>query len=155
MATTKKHMLSKGEKKTSKETQNENAQFPGYPQYNAEDDIFRKGKRIDENLDDSDDALRSAETKVSSRLKNSSTKNSSAVKGSKKNNDSDVTKEDLQALGPKDLSMDMGDDEELKHRQRPVDFAGKNLDVPGSEADDAQEDIGSEDEENNVYSQAD
>ncbi|MEO7988962.1 MAG: hypothetical protein ABI663_05430 [Chryseolinea sp.] len=155
MATTKKHTLSKAKNNPSKKTQNENAQFPGYPQYSADDDIFRKGKRIDENLDDSDDVLKNGDAKVSSRLKNSSTKKNSEVKGSKKNNESDVTKEDLQALGPKDLSMDMGDDEELKQRQRPVDFAGKNLDVPGSDADDAQEDIGSEDEENNVYSQAD
>lgn len=32
---------------------------------------------------------------------------------------------------------------------------GDDLDVPGSELDDAQENIGSEDEENNYYSQAD
>ena len=32
---------------------------------------------------------------------------------------------------------------------------GDNLDVPGSELDDAQEEIGSEDEENNYYSQSD
>jgi hypothetical protein len=64
----------------------------------------------------------------------------------------DVTKADLEALGPKDLSMDMGDDEDLKHRVHPVDFAGKDLDVPGSELDDAQEARGSEDEENNPYS---
>ncbi len=32
---------------------------------------------------------------------------------------------------------------------------GDNLDVPGSELDDAQENIGSEDEENNYYSQSD
>ena len=64
----------------------------------------------------------------------------------------DVTNEDLEALGPEDLSMDMGDDEDLKHRIHPVDFAGKDLDVPGSEMDDAQEARGSEDEENNSYS---
>ena len=32
---------------------------------------------------------------------------------------------------------------------------GVDLDVPGAELDDAQENIGSEDEENNYYSQAD
>ena len=32
------------------------------------------------------------------------------------------------------------------------DMTGEDLDVPGSEADDAQEEIGSEDEENNYYS---
>lgn len=32
------------------------------------------------------------------------------------------------------------------------DLSGSDLDVPGSELDDAQEEIGSEDEENNLYS---
>jgi hypothetical protein len=67
--------------------------------------------------------------------------------------ESDVTEEDLQALGPKDLSMDMGEDEQLlKNRVWPVDMAGKDLDVPGSELDDDNEAIGNEDEENNTYS---
>lgn len=68
-------------------------------------------------------------------------------------NESDVTDEDMEALGPKDLSMDMGEDEQLlKNRVWPVDMAGQDLDVPGSELDDANEAIGSEDEENNPYS---
>lgn len=70
-------------------------------------------------------------------------------------NDSDVTQEDLQALGPKDLSLDMGEDEELlKNRVWPVDMAGKDLDVPGSEGagDTSDEAIGPEDEENDFYS---
>jgi hypothetical protein len=68
-------------------------------------------------------------------------------------NESDVTQEDLQALGPKDLSLDMGDDENLlKNRVWPVDMAGEDLDIPGSELDDQNEAIGSEDEENNSYS---
>jgi hypothetical protein len=67
--------------------------------------------------------------------------------------ESDVTEEDLQALGPKDLSMDMGEDEQLlKNRVWPVDMAGQDLDVPGTELDDASEAIGAEDEENNSYS---
>ncbi|SMD45087.1 hypothetical protein SAMN00777080_3729 [Aquiflexum balticum DSM 16537] len=64
----------------------------------------------------------------------------------------ELTPEDRKALGPKDLSMDGGDDEELLRRKRKVDFAGEDLDIPGSELDDAQEEIGSEDEENNLYS---
>jgi hypothetical protein len=68
-------------------------------------------------------------------------------------NESDVTKEDLEALGPKDLSLDMGDDENLlKNRVWPVDMAGSDLDIPGSELDDDNESIGAEDEENNSYS---
>jgi hypothetical protein len=68
-------------------------------------------------------------------------------------NESDVTKEDLEALGPKDLSLDMGEDENvLKNRVWPVDMAGEDLDVPGAELDDDNEAIGAEDEENNYYS---
>ena len=70
-------------------------------------------------------------------------------------NESDVTAEDLQALGPKDLSMDMGEDEQLlKNRVWPVDMAGKDLDVPGSEDAGRVEDqgIGPADEENDFYS---
>src|SRR5688572_13648256 len=70
-------------------------------------------------------------------------------------NESDVTKEDLEALGPKDLSLDMGDDENiLKNRVWPVDMAGEDLDIPGSEsAGDVQDEaIGPEDEENDFYS---
>lgn len=66
--------------------------------------------------------------------------------------DADITPEDLQALGSRDLSMDGGDDEDLNQRPYPVDFSGDDLDVPGSEDDDASENIGSEDEENNLYS---
>ncbi len=68
-----------------------------------------------------------------------------------------VTKEDLEALGPMDdnLRDDGGDDEQLLERNRRVDFSGDDLDVPGSELDDDQERIGSEDEENNSYSNAD
>jgi hypothetical protein len=70
-------------------------------------------------------------------------------------NDSDVTEEDLIALGPKDLSMDMGEDEQLlKNRVWPVDMAGQDLDIPGSENAGHGEDeaSGPEDEENDFYS---
>jgi hypothetical protein len=70
-------------------------------------------------------------------------------------NDSDVTEEDLQALGPKDLSMDMGEDEALlKNRVWPVDMAAEDLDVPGVPDDNNEmnQAIGPEDEENDFYS---
>ncbi len=63
-----------------------------------------------------------------------------------------VTKEDLQALGPKDLSLDGGDDEQLLDRKEKVDFGGEDLDIPGRELDDKEEETGAEDEENNHYS---
>jgi hypothetical protein len=70
-------------------------------------------------------------------------------------NESDVTEEDLQALGPKDLSMDMGEDEALlKNRVWPVDMAAEDLDVPGVPDDNnsMNQAIGPEDEENDFYS---
>ena len=71
------------------------------------------------------------------------------AKNTKKAADSDLTKEDFEALGPKDLSLDGGDDEQLKHRVWPVDFAAKDLDVPDQERLDA---LGQGDEENDHYS---
>jgi hypothetical protein len=72
-----------------------------------------------------------------------------------KGNESDVTEEDLQALGPKDLSMDMGEDEALlKNRVWPVDMAAEDLDVPGvpNDNNEMNQAIGPEDEENDFYS---
>ena len=66
--------------------------------------------------------------------------------------EAELTKEDKEALGPKDLSLDGGDDEQLLDRVDPVDFDGTELDIPGRNLDDDQEDRGNEDEENNHYS---
>jgi hypothetical protein len=121
--------------------------FPGYPKYSPDEDITKRAKRVDENLDDEvlTQVKHNKEPKVAStELVDESERETK--------NDFDVTNEDLEALGPKDLSMDMGEDEQLKHRTRPVDFSGKDLDVPGSELDDDQEAAGAEDEENNNYS---
>jgi hypothetical protein len=64
---------------------------------------------------------------------------------------SDLTKEDYEALGPRDLSLDGGDDEQLKHRTWPVDFSARDLDVPdGSTGKTDAMDQG--DEENTHYS---
>lgn len=43
-------------------------------------------------------------------------------------------------------------DEDGELLNEKTDFSGKDLDVPGSEEDDADEEIGEEDEENNPYS---
>lgn len=125
--------------------------FPGYPKYPAKDDIMNRAKRVEGNL--TGETLREMRHPKRSEIAGAirTPGDVSAVKPAP--NESDVTKEDLEALGPKDLSMDMGDDEKaLKHRTTPVDFSGKDLDIPGSELDDASESIGSEDEENNSYS---
>ncbi len=137
-------------KKSTHKSEDSEKEFPGYPKYGAEEDITRNAKRIDENLDD----------EVLTQVKHNEEPKPSKVapdeglldEQPKSKSKFDVTDEDLEALGPKDLSLDMGDDEQLKHRNRPVDFTGKDLDVPGTELDDEEEDRGSEDEENNIYS---
>jgi hypothetical protein len=65
--------------------------------------------------------------------------------------ESDLTSEDYEALGPRDLSMDLGEDEQLKHRPWPVDFAAKDLDVPKEDAD-RLDALDQGDEENDHYS---
>ena len=48
---------------------------------------------------------------------------------------SEITKEDLEALGEKTQNIrnaQQGDDAQLSNRVKPVDFAGKDLDIPGS-----------------------
>jgi hypothetical protein len=130
-------------------------EFPGYPKYPASEDMMNQGKRLEGNLDDEVLTGKSVDMKLS---KGGSAFDDEVVEGVEDElkpiakNESDVTAEDLEALGPEDLSMDMGDDEQLKHRDRPVDFSAQDLDIPGSELDDEKENLGSEDEENNSYS---
>jgi hypothetical protein len=138
--------------------ENTDGEFPGYPRYDADEDITRQAKRIDENLDD--EVLTQVKHNKEPRTTLDESVGEETGAGdtiadeteSDQKSNFDVTNEDIEALGPKDLSMDMGDDEQLKHRTRPVDFSGNDLDVPGSELDDDQEEKGSEDEENNSYS---
>lgn len=80
--------------------------------------------------------------------------------------EADVTDEDLLLLGDKDQDMDMNEDEDLDNRRPKLDetdddgdllnenATGADMDVPGSELDDADENIGEEDEENNYYSRS-
>lgn len=84
---------------------NNQLEFPGYPLYPPEDDIYYVDK--ESNLD--------------------------PVTGFKKKRRNEVP----ETMNQKDFKDDM---------------SGSDLDIPGAELDDPQEDIGSEDEENNYYS---
>lgn len=82
--------------------------------------------------------------------------------------DTDVTEEDLMMLDRADRGIDESDDAQAPLRAQldetdedgdPLNEAagregmiGDDIDVPGSETDDANENIGEEDEENNYYS---
>lgn len=123
---------------TGKPAQNSPAEPSGSVRNTGEDDALKRSDDIEDRRDHNP-----MEHPVPKGFETSEEENS----------ESDVTEEDLEALGPKDLSMDMGEDERiLKNRVWPVDMAGEDLDVPGAELDDKSEAIGSEDEENNSWS---
>ena len=116
-------------------------EFPGYPKYPASEDIMNREKKIP--LDQDGTTINdSVEAPLSTKPKKS---------GKSKKSETDVTKADLRALNSEENTFE-GDDEELGDRVYPVDFAGKDLDIPGSDLDDNEEMVGSEDEENNSYS---
>jgi hypothetical protein len=66
----------------------------------------------------------------------------------KRSSESMATRDDIQLQHAK---LDSTDDEGIALNEN-TDQSGKELDVPGSEEDDANEEIGEEDEENNFFS---
>lgn len=132
---------------------NTEEEFPGYPHYPANEDILNQKdiERVDADVDDL-----SRSNLTSSALPDKSVKTPQANEerpavgdmddddiSRAQQTDADVTSDDLVALGEKDA--DFGRREQLQ-----VD--GDDLDVPGAEDDDPNEEIGEEDEENNYYS---
>ena len=77
---------------------------------------------------------------------------SNRLRNEKEKYDSDVTQEDIDALGSKGLSMDTGDDRLLEKRKKTLDFTGKKLDVPGRDTiNNTTKSLS--DEENTLYGQ--
>lgn len=121
---------------------NEDKDYPGYPHYPAKEDITRSdnnnGKLNISNDADSDSA--------------DDTRADDIVMGT----EADVTQEDLRILNGDSptAELDNTDDDGTPLNEKIDDTVspGASLDVPGSELDDANEDIGEEDEENNYYS---
>lgn len=66
---------------------------------------------------------------------------------------SDVTKEDIDALGKKGLSMNSSDDRLLQRRKDRIDFHGKDLDVPERNDINLTSSQGIVDEENSLLGQ--
>lgn len=64
-----------------------------------------------------------------------------------------VTEHDRDILSQKNIHGDGGDDQQLKDREEKVDFAGKDLDVPGREQAKKNKGNGLRDEENKLFSQ--
>jgi hypothetical protein len=64
-----------------------------------------------------------------------------------------ITEHDRDILSQKNIHGDGGDDQQLKDRNEKVDFAGKDLDVPGREQAKKNKGNGLRDEENKLFSQ--
>jgi hypothetical protein len=63
--------------------------------------------------------------------------------------------EKLENIDPEDFSNNKNSIPNGNEWKKNSEKIGNDLDVPGSELDDEQEEIGSEDEENNFYSESD
>ncbi|KPM32146.1 Hypothetical protein I595_1795 [Croceitalea dokdonensis DOKDO 023] len=63
------------------------------------------------------------------------------------------TKDDLDALPKKGLSMDTGDDRLLQTRKEKIDFTGKDLDIPIDGSANVAPSSGITDEENTLFGQ--
>ena len=63
--------------------------------------------------------------------------------------ESDINPDDITK---KKIPVEINNRNKLNEKDFEDDMSGGDLDIPGSELDDAQENVGSEDEENNHYS---
>ncbi len=139
--------------------------LPGYPHYPAEEDMLNPSntmQRVDADVAFITRAgnLSEADMPTAASLSPVNDMELPVADGMDDEDDlqivpgteADVTKEDLLLLGPKDQDMDLGEDEELQNKEFPLGTTGADLDTPGEELDDMNEDIGEEDEENNYYS---
>ncbi len=145
------------------DNKNDQDKFPGYPHYDAKDDIMDKRNETQKVGTGPDDMGPNART---SSAEQRSPEVPPARNADATDSDADVTPEDLQMLSAADQNRDMDDadleeakldetDEDgdpLNEPQSTYGQTGADLDVPGSEDDDADENIGEEDEENNYYS---
>lgn len=134
---------------------NDDQQYPGYPHYPAADDITQP--------DNNNGRVLNEEPKPNPTGNDATDGDTHIVMGT----EADVTDEDLRLLDQADQGMAEGDEaalinsglddtdldgEKLNEESFADDLTGSDLDVPGSEADDADEAMGEEDEENNYYS---
>lgn len=129
--------------------------FPGYPHYPAKEDIMDQrtdSKRVDLDVDNLSTA--SNATGVSQRYAagseqrergDRSADNTGEDLGIEMGTEADVTDDDLAVLNSTDAEI--GHPQNVSNEDLNTD-----MDIPGSELDDASEEIGEEDEENNYYS---
>jgi hypothetical protein len=147
--------------KNKKETDNraqDDKDLPGYPHYPSEDDIMnpqRGFKKIaaDDELANSRRLSGNALNRQPNNDDNPEPEESDELK-IVSGTDADVTSEDLALLGDRNADADNGDDELVGNARVDEREEGEDedLDIPGAELDDKEENIGEEDEENNYYS---
>ena len=133
----------------------EQRDLPGYPHYPPEEDIMNPQsgfKKIS-----ADEELANSKTLSSRSLKPGETNENPGDSGDEikivRGTEADVTREDIQLLGPREGDLDSGDDELVQGNSRVDEVSNEDdLDVPGSDLDDENEELGEEDEENNYYS---
>lgn len=129
-----------------KKQEDQDKDLPGYPHYPSLEDIAEPGNN---NGIISIDAEKTVPT--------NERENDDIVMGT----EADVTEEDRIILDSIDDGRSINDAKDLLDStdedgdELSEDNTINGLDVPGSELDDANEDIGSEDEENNYYSLGD
>lgn len=129
--------------------------FPGYPHYPANKDMMSKtniNNKVDLDSENNSTAtgsesVREDEAPTEGENELSDKDDLEIVKGT----EADVTKEDLEILKGSDQGM-LLDKDDVDAIDNNLERTGEDLDVPGSELDDNDENIGEEDEENNYYS---
>ncbi len=131
--------------------------FPGYPPYPSGEDITQNSQRVSlRNLHRPEDEAAKSTANKTINPENLDEQNSSTDISSEEQSLLDAAFQNRRRARP-DLEeplLDATDSygEVLNESHPPYNLEGADLDVPGSEADDADEAIGEEDEENNFYS---
>lgn len=145
---------SKGSDRNAADEPFENKPLPG--EYPASEDIMNRKNAMERVPLDPDRTSKSPAARTAGQNEDAERNQSSEFPPAQNakagpTSKSDLTKEDYEALGPRDLSLDGGDDEQLKHRVWPVDFAASDLDVPTGD-EERVDALGQGDEENDHYS---
>jgi hypothetical protein len=131
-------------------------EFPGYPHYPAKEDIMSPSsdmKRVQVDVEN----LTPSGKYVNTKQEKKALSNQPPVDATSSTDEedislapgteSDVTRDDLIVLGGPRFS-----DNDLQNTTRTTAVTGEDLDIPGAELDNLNEEIGEEDEENNYYS---
>jgi len=125
--------------------------FPGYPHYPASEDIMNPANNQQRVSVDVENLAPTGRVPNQPPTSNTSTPGDSGSSQQPEDEirivpgtEADVTKEDLRILNATEGAY--------ANASQSTTVTGEDLDVPGADEDDPNEDIGEEDEENNYYS---